>query len=71
MKPPDARIIELCDRLTSAGSAQHKLSASELHELADYIYEQVEETIPTPQSQSRSENSDGNLEPDCLDAETG
>jgi hypothetical protein len=35
---PDNRIIELCDRLTSAGHAPSKLSASEFHELADFIY---------------------------------
>ena len=35
---PDARIIELCERLTSAGHAPSKLSASEFHELADFIF---------------------------------
>jgi hypothetical protein len=34
---PDTRIMELCDRLTSPGAAQTKLSASELHELVDFI----------------------------------
>lgn len=36
---PDARIIELCERLVSPGHAPSKLSASELHELADFIFD--------------------------------
>lgn len=37
MKPSD-RVLELCERLTSAGSAQTKLSASELHEVAEFVF---------------------------------
>lgn len=35
---PDARIIELCERGTSSGSFQGKLSASEFHEIANFIF---------------------------------
>jgi hypothetical protein len=34
-----ARIMELCQRLTSAGPIRDKLSASEHHEICDFIFE--------------------------------
>jgi hypothetical protein len=34
----DPRIIELCERLTSSGSIHEKLSASELHEICNWIF---------------------------------
>ena len=39
---PDNRIIELCERLTSPGHCPSKLSASEFHELANYIFKIAE-----------------------------
>lgn len=35
---PDARILELCERLTSPGPINGKLSASEHHDVAEYIF---------------------------------
>lgn len=35
---PDLRIIELCDRLMQPGPITNNLSASELHEIANFIY---------------------------------
>lgn len=46
MKPPK-RIIELCERLTSPGHCPSKLSASEFHELVDFIYS-IEDEKPEP-----------------------
>lgn len=40
---PDERIIELCERLTSPGSIKEKLSASELHEICNFIFELKED----------------------------
>lgn len=40
---PNERIIELCERLTSPGSINEKLSASELHESVDFIFELKDE----------------------------
>lgn len=35
--PP--RIMGLCERLVSSGSIHEKLSASELHEICDFIFQ--------------------------------
>ena len=50
MKPPP-RIIELCERLTSSGSIHGKLSASEFHEIADFIFELSEAAEPLKETE--------------------